>query len=53
MKKKSFTFACRMRCKNRNLARLRRELKKRRHRKARRSKDPKLIYKTTSAWDII
>ena len=53
MKKKSFTFACRMRCKNRNLARLRRELKKRRHRQARRSKTPELVYKTTDAWKVI
>ena len=60
MKKKSWAFACSMRCNTRSFRKYKKFLKKLRHRRARlarkgrgRWSDPELVYKTTGAWDIL
>jgi len=53
MKKRDFALACRLRCNTKTLLKEKRLLKKLRNKKARQSKNSELIYKTSSAWDII
>lgn len=53
MKKRDFAIASRLRCHTKSLLKQKKVLKKLRHKKARQSKNPELIYKTTGAWDLI
>ena len=53
MKKRDFTLACRLRCNTKILLKEKRLLKKLRNKRARKSKNPELIYKSSNAWDII
>jgi hypothetical protein len=53
MKKKDFTLASRIRCSTKTLLKDKRIYKKLRNKRARQSTSPKLIYKTTGAWNII
>ncbi|WP_456470577.1 hypothetical protein [Caminibacter sp.] len=53
MKKREFTAASRLRCSTKILLKEKRVLKRLRNKKARQSKNPKTIYKTTSAWNLI
>ena len=53
MKKRSWQKSCAMRCRTRNLIKDKRILKRLRHKRARKSSNPKLIYKTTGSWEIV
>ena len=60
MKKKSWSYACSLRCNTRRFRKYKKYIKKLRHKRARlarkgkgRQKDPEMVYKTTGAWDIV
>ena len=52
MKKKSWTFSCRIRCKGKALQHNKKWLKRLRSKARRRTDDPKAFEKTTNAWDV-
>jgi len=53
MKKKSWQKSCAMRKPKKALINDKRLLKRLRHKRARKSNEPVLIYKTTGAWEIV